>query len=76
VDWSGGPDDAELYMRTEYRDFYLKHSYSTDKNEIIIDSVKYKKVNNGLNIVIYNPQTNVIADVFGVDMYKDFEIIR
>jgi hypothetical protein len=69
--WGAKAGDDELYIRTEHRDFCLRHSYT---NELIVDNQQYEKVSNGLNLIIFDTQTNVIADVIGIDIDNDCNV--
>ena len=46
------------------------------QNQVIIDNVKYKNVENGINIVVYDTVTESIADSFGLDYYGGYRVVR
>lgn len=77
--WSSGMDDAEKYIRTSSHDFCLRRSLNASGqscNEIIVDKIQYQKVENGVNVLIYDTMTEKIADVFGINMDDDYNVIR
>ena len=62
-------DVHEVYVRQLGND-------SECSNEIYIDGNLYKKVNNGINIVVYDIATGRIADFIGLNADKEYEIER
>ncbi len=73
--WSSCGRDEIKYISNEYHDFCLRRN--NDINSCIIDNVAWNsKVINGMNVIIYDVQTNIIIDNFGVDKDADYTIVR
>lgn len=45
-------------------------------NTIMIDNILYSKVENGLNIVVYDTLTEKVADAIGLDENTGYGIVR
>lgn len=74
--WTSGTNDAEQYIITAPHDFCLRRLGDEYRNAIIIDNVEYKKVENGVNVVVYDTVTEKIADTFGINMDDAYNIVR
>lgn len=78
--WTAFLDDDELYKRTAPHDFHLQRSYDEETgiytNAVIIDNTQYKKVTNGVNILVYDTMTEKIADNIGVNADDNYNIVR
>ena len=77
--WNTTMDDGEFFRRTEPHDFHLRRSSDENgnwSNEIIIDNTAYKKVTNGVNIVVYDKQTEKVADTMGFNADDGYAIVR
>lgn len=75
--YKSGVEDYEQYFSNERRDFCIKHNEGYNLNDVIIDNVSYDhKVENGINITVYDNLTNMIVTSFGIDYYNNFEIVR
>lgn len=77
--WSSGMDNAVKYISISSHDFCLRRSVTESEqscNEIIVDKIQYQKVANGVNVLIYDTMTEKIADVFGINIDDDYNIIR
>ena len=72
-------DEGEFFMRTDPHDFHLRRSSDENgnwSNEIIIDNENYKKVTNGVNIVVYDKLTEKVADTIGFNADDGYAIVR
>ena len=72
-------DNAVKYISISSHDFCLRRSVTESEqscNEIIVDKIQYQKVANGVNVLIYDTMTEKIADVFGINIDDDYNIIR
>ncbi len=76
VIWGEGVESRSQYIRTEYKDFCVRHNSETGSNEIIIDNSQIKKVENGINIVVYDPDLNIIIDVIGINIDDEYSFVR
>lgn len=77
--WNTTMDDGEFFRRTDPHDFHLRRSSDENgnwSNEIIIDNVNYKKVTNGVNIVVYDKLTEKVADTIGFNADDGYAIVR
>lgn len=79
IDWCSQNRNEEKYIRTSMHDFCMKKYMDTEgnyRNQIIIDNVEYKSVENGINIVVYDTVTDSIVDCFGIDFYDGYRVVR
>ena len=76
VIWGEGVESRSQYIRTEYKDFCVRHNSETGSNEIIIDNSQIKKVENGFIIVVYDPDLNIIIDVIGINIDDEYSFVR
>ncbi len=77
--WNTTMDDGEFFRRTDPHDFHLRRSIDENGdwlNEIIIDNVDYRKVTNGVNIVVYDKLTEKVADSIGFNADDGYAIVR
>lgn len=77
--WSTEMGDACYYTRTRAHDFFLATEQNEDgffTNSVIVDNVRYGKVANGINIVIYDTLTEKIVDSFGFDADNAYNLVR
>lgn len=70
--WSNDEEDNKYYISNEYHDFFLQHDKETNTNQVILDSKSLVKIKNGINIVIYDPELNIVNDTIGIDLSKDY----
>ena len=57
-----------MYRRTRLHDFKMTRNQVSEGvygNTIVIDNTEYRKVANGINIVVYDTLTEKIIDSFG-----------
>lgn len=68
--WSSGDFAAEYYYDAGSHDFCLKRTYNEEKgafeNSIIMDRTDHSKVEDGLNIVVYDRVTEELVDSAGI----------
>lgn len=77
--WSSSSVTAEKYVTAQTHDFVMKRTIDeegTYSNQIIIDNIEYKKVENGINIVVYDTITETVADSFGINLDDGYNIVR
>lgn len=68
VIWTASDLDCERYVMGKYRDFAVICDPNTQVSNIFIDNETVKMVENGLNVVIYDPELNIIVDEIGIDV--------
>lgn len=79
ITWSTVSEEAERYIRTSAHDFCIRHKINESgqySNTIIVDNNQYHKVDNGVNVLVYDTRTEKIADAFGIDMDDNYNIVR
>lgn len=79
VVWSSGRGEASQYFETERHDFGLRRVERPDggwDNEIMIDNQKYRTVENGINVVVFDSVTGIVADSFGIDADNEYQLCR
>lgn len=77
--WHTKDEGDEHYIRTLPHDFQLKREDNGDNtytNSVIIDNIKYAKVTNGINIVIYDTLTEKLVDVFALNADDGYSLVR
>ena len=77
--WSSLSETAEKYVTTSAHDFLMKRTVYGDEiysNQIIVDNIEYKKVENGINVVVYDTITETVADSFGINLDDRYNIVR
>ena len=78
--WNSSMDEGEIYLSNERHDFHFKSVTDNEgkvHNTISIDSdLSNTKVENGLNIVIYDTVTEKTAGVFGINKDNFYEFIK
>ncbi len=78
--WKSGIGDEEQYFTLDTHDFCLKREIDQNNkdyvNQIIIDNAEYKKVENGLNVVVYDIVTQRVIDSFGLNGDEGDQIVR
>lgn len=69
---------VEKCWRYQSHDFCLRRTDDDGiyTNDIIIDNTEYKKVQNGINIVVYDRVTESVADSFGIDINNGCALVR
>lgn len=67
---------SEKFLRGKYHDFCIKHDPYTNTNQMIIDNSPIKMVNNGVNIVIYDPDLNIVVDSVGINQDDNYSFVR
>lgn len=77
--WSSGMGSSEWYQDAGFHNFHLKRSENGDgtyTNTVMMDNVAYKKVENGVNVIVYDTVTEKIADAFGLNADDGFAVVR
>ena len=77
--WNSGEYAAEKYISTSAHDFCLRRAENEEgqlKNEIIIDNIQYRKISNGVNVIVYDSVTEKIADKFVINKDYEYNISR
>lgn len=77
--WSSGSGAASRYFEAGRHDFGLRRAQRQDggyDNEIVIDNQRYHTVENGINVVVFDSVTGIVADSFGIDADDDYQLHR
>ena len=77
--WSSGNGEDSRYFETDRHDFGLKRVQLPDggyDNEIVIDNQRYQTVENGINVVVFDRITGIVADSFGIDGDDGYQLCR
>ncbi len=77
--WSSGNGEASRYFETNRHDFGLERVQTGDggyDNAIVIDNQRYRTVENGLNVVVFDSVTGMVADSFGMDADNEYRLCR
>lgn len=76
--WNSISGNGELWMSLGEHDVHLKTESDDDGsiwNSIIADKNQYKKVTNGVNILVYDSVTEQFVDCIGIGA-EDYEVYR
>ncbi len=69
--YASGEGEYQQDFRLDYHDVYITRTLdkSTQRysNSVIMDNLSYGKVDNGINIMVYNPITQSVVVSFGFD---------
>ena len=77
VKYSSGNENYEQYITNGKRDFCIRHDAESNTNEVIIDNNSIeKKVENGVNVTVYDNKTNMIIGTFGVDYDDNCNLVK
>lgn len=77
--WHSGTEHAEHFIEDSSHDFCMRRFKNDSEqyiNHIIVDNIQYQKVNNGINVLIYDKKTEKIADMFGIDADAGYCIVK
>lgn len=77
--WYSGMESATKYINDPLHDFCMKRSVNDSgqyDNIIIVDNEQYHKVNNGVNVLVFDKKTETVADMFGIDMDAGYSIVK
>ncbi len=62
--------DGELHLRLDWHDLYVLRSWNMANqsytNTVMLDRTSVQKVDKGVNILIYDAETQAMADAFGI----------
>lgn len=76
--WQSSAEEPERYLRTELHDFHLLQQ-CTDGiavNSVIMDRESFKKVEHGVNVLVYDTVSWKIVDQFGLDAANAYQVVR
>lgn len=79
ITWYSGMQEAEYFISVSMHDFCMKRSLNEQGgyiNTIIFDNMQYQKVNNGVNVLIFDSKTEKIVDMFGIDAGNEYQLIK
>lgn len=79
IAWSSSSQTAEKYVTVSTHDLGMKRTIGdegTYSNLVIVDNQEYKKVENGINVVVFDTITETVADSFGVNLDDEYNIVR
>ena len=80
VEWYSGEQETERYLRLDRHDICLRRALDEEENDfgntIIVDNFAYKKVDNGVNIIVYNTVTQKVVDSVGFNAGEDYQLVR
>ncbi len=77
--WYSGMKEAEKYIEDSRHDFCVRRALNDSgqyENTIIADNVQYHKVDNGVNVLVFDKKTETVADMFGIDADNGYAIVR
>lgn len=77
--WSSGSGEASQYFEAGRHDFGLRREQRADggyDNVIVIDNQSYQTVENGINVVVFDSVTGIVADSFGIDADNEYRLCR
>lgn len=77
--WYSGMEEAEKYIEDSRHDFCVRRALNDSgqyENTIIADNVQYHKVDNGVNVLVFDKKTETVADMFGIDADNGYAIVR
>lgn len=79
IAWSSGKGENTRYFETDRHDFGLSRVQKEDggyDNRIVIDNQRYRIVENGINVVVFDTITGEVADAFGIDADNGYQMCR
>ncbi len=79
ITWYSGMEEAKHFIEDSSHDFCMERSWSDSGqyvNEITYDNVEYKKVSDGINVLVFDKKTEKIADMFGINMNDNYNIVK
>lgn len=75
-----GNEEADTYMCLDSHDIRISRKFDNTtqeySNTVVFDNVMYKKVSNGVNVFIYDSITQILVDVFGINVDDAYRIVR
>ena len=72
--WESGIGNNEYYFRTESHDILI--SRNEKKNKVNVDGKVIKIVNNGINVIVYDPLMDMVVDSYGIDEDEGYMVVR
>lgn len=77
--WTSGEEEAEQYLRPDFHDICMRRVFEEDEecyvNEVIIDNVELKKVEDGVNITVYDSITQSVVGCLGFNLDDPYNIV-
>lgn len=76
--WYSQMEEAEQYIQTAH-DFCMRRTADDAgvyTNAVIIDNIQYKKVTNGVNIVVYDTATEKVVTTIGINLDDGYNVIQ
>lgn len=77
--WTNSVSDT-FYIDLQANDCYLEHQpgdeTSQPQNTVMINRTTYRKVNDGINITVYDTVTQKVIDSIGIDAAHEYKIVR
>ncbi|MCR5775137.1 MAG: hypothetical protein K6G42_08650 [Lachnospiraceae bacterium] len=77
--WYSGAGENSNYRQIGSHDHYLKRVINEDgsyTDSVTIDFEEYSKVEDGINVVVYDTLTEKVADCFGLSTDEGYKLIR
>lgn len=74
IAWESGIGNNEYYFRTESHDILI--SRNEKKNKVNVDGKVIKIVNNGINVIVYDPLMDMVVDSYGIDADEGYMVVR
>lgn len=80
VEWYSSEGEAEHWFESGRQVICLKRVWNEDEkkyeNSIWVDRSAYRKVDDGVNVIVYSTVTEKVVDVVGFDADQDYKMIR
>ena len=70
ITYAGKMDEDALHQRMDHHDLYISRRFDEDSQSYVqtvtLDRTVYRKVNGGVNILVYDTVTQSVVDCFGI----------
>ena len=81
ITYASKMDEDALHLRMDHHDLYLSRRFDEDSHSYIhtmtLDRTVYRKVDRGVNILVYDTVTQSVVDCFGIQVESfNGEVIR
>lgn len=79
VVWYSQSGEGQQFVSTDVHDFELQRCMNPDgtyTNLLIVDRNQKHKVDNGVNIIVYDKVKDQVADIFGINADDNYSIVR
>lgn len=77
--WYSGEGENVQYIREKIHDFCLERVQNEDgtySNRLIVDNVDYHKIENGIDILVFDHMTDTIVDNIGIEFGDGYRLVR